>query len=141
MSAAEQDWFDEGDLVAVLTTQPLDRTLDYKAPEGGCRTGAFVEVPLGPRKVLGVVWGPGLGDFDLSKIRSIIRVLNVAPLSPDMRDFLVPYKHFNSLRSCPLAKLTILHEHHIFFSICVVSSLRFKLPSFCFEKQIIHSLL
>ncbi len=58
-------FFDEGDLVGVLTTQPLDRMLDYKAPEGGCHLGAFVEVPLGPRKVLGVVWGPGRGDFDL----------------------------------------------------------------------------
>ena len=60
-----QEYFDQGELVAVLTTQPLDRTLDYKAPEGGCFLGAFVEVPLGPRKVLGVVWGPGQGGFDL----------------------------------------------------------------------------
>jgi primosomal protein N' (replication factor Y) len=81
-------FFDEGDLVGVMTTQPLDRVLDYKAPEGGCWHGAFVEVPLGPRKVLGVVWGKGRGDFDRSKIRSVIRVLDVAPMAPDMRDFL-----------------------------------------------------
>ena len=54
-------FFDQGELVAVLTAQPLDRTLDYKAPEGGCFLGAFVEVPLGPRKVLGVVWGARAG--------------------------------------------------------------------------------
>ncbi|MGI9369760.1 MAG: primosomal protein N' [Ruegeria sp.] len=83
-----QEYFDEGELVAVLTTQPLDRTLDYKAPEGGCFLGAFVEVPLGPRKVLGVVWGPGQGDFDRSKIRSVIRVLEVAPMREEMRVFL-----------------------------------------------------
>ena len=53
------EFYHQGDLVAGLTTQPLDRTLDYKAPEGGCMAGAFVEVPLGPRKVLGVVWRPG----------------------------------------------------------------------------------
>ena len=41
--------FAPGDLVAVLTTQPLGRTLDYRAPEGGCAPGHFVEVPLGPR--------------------------------------------------------------------------------------------
>ncbi|MBY6081998.1 primosomal protein N' [Ruegeria arenilitoris] len=80
--------FDQGELVAVLTTQPLDRTLDYKAPEGGCFVGAFVEVPLGPRKVLGVVWGAGRGDFDRSKIRSVIRVLDVAPMREEMRLFL-----------------------------------------------------
>jgi len=64
--ALTSSYFDEGALIGVLTTQPLDRVLDYRAPEGGCHLGAFVEVPLGPRKVLGVVWGPGQGDYDLS---------------------------------------------------------------------------
>ncbi len=81
--------FHEGDLISVLTTQPIDRALDYKAPEGGCITGAFVEVPLGPRKVLGVVWGKGEGGYDLAKIRPVIRVLDVAPMSAEMREFLV----------------------------------------------------
>jgi primosomal protein N' (replication factor Y) (superfamily II helicase) len=84
----DPEYFDQGDLVAVLTTQPLDRLLDYKAPEGGCFRGAFVEVPLGPRKVMGVVWGPGQGDFDRSRIRSVIRVLDVAPMRDEMRVFL-----------------------------------------------------
>ncbi len=82
------DFFHEGELVGVLTTQPLDRLLDYKAPEGGCWLGAFVEVPLGPRKVLGVVWGPGQGNFDPSKIRSVNRVLEAAPMREEMRNFL-----------------------------------------------------
>lgn len=85
---SESGYFDEGQLVAVLTTQPLDRTLDYKAPEGGCFAGAFVEVPLGPRKVLGVVWGAGRGDFDRSKIRAVSRVLDVAPMRSEMQSFL-----------------------------------------------------
>ena len=84
----DPSFFDEGELVAVLTTQPLDRALDYKAPEGGCHLGAFVEVPLGPRKVLGIVWGPGKGDFDYAKVRSVLRVLNVAPMRLEMRSFL-----------------------------------------------------
>jgi primosomal protein N' (replication factor Y) len=74
--------------VGVQTTQPLDRLLDYRAPEGGCHVGAFVEVPLGPRKVLGVVWGPGRGDFDISKVRHVIRVLDAAPMREDMQEFL-----------------------------------------------------
>ncbi|MDE0985239.1 MAG: primosomal protein N' [Yoonia sp.] len=82
------EFFDEGDLVAVLTAQPIDRFLDYKAPEGGCHLGAFVEVPLGPRKVLGVVWGKGAGDFDYAKVRSVMRVLDVAPMREEMREFL-----------------------------------------------------
>jgi len=82
-------FFDEGDVVGVLTTQPLDRRLDYLAPEGGCFAGAFVEVPLGPRKVLGVVWGPGEGTFAREKLRSVIRVLDAAPMREEMREFLL----------------------------------------------------
>ena len=81
-------FFEAGALVSVLTTQPLDRALDYRAPEGGCFTGAFVEVPLGPRKVIGVVWGPGAGDFDYTKVRSVIRVLDAAPMREEMASFL-----------------------------------------------------
>ena len=81
-------YFDEGALIGVLTTQPLDRVLDYRAPEGGCHLGAVVEVPLGPRKVLGSVWGPGQGDYDISKVRSVIRVLDAAPMRDELRTFL-----------------------------------------------------
>ncbi|WP_432442758.1 primosomal protein N' [Marivivens donghaensis] len=82
------DYFEEGELVSVLTTQ-LDRMLDYKAPAGGCWTGAFVDVPLGPRKILGVVWGRGRGDFDINKCRPINRVLDVAPMRDELREFLI----------------------------------------------------
>ncbi|EAQ44215.1 primosomal protein N' [Roseobacter sp. MED193] len=91
MEAAQvsgQDFFHQGDRVAVLTAQPLDRLLDYRAPEGGCFRGAYVEVPLGPRKVLGVIWGAGSGNFDSAKLRSVIRVLDVAPMRDEMRQFL-----------------------------------------------------
>ncbi len=80
--------FGEGLLVGVWITEPLDRMLDYKAPEGGCSTGHFVEVPLGPRKVLGVVWGAGTGGYDRAKVRSVIRVLDAAPMQNEMRAFL-----------------------------------------------------
>ena len=83
-----KQFFDEGELIAVLTTQPLDRALDYKAPEGGCHLGAYVEVPLGPRKVIGVVWGAGQGDYEYSKIRSAYRVLDAAPMRSEMVSFL-----------------------------------------------------
>ncbi|MDG1102338.1 MAG: primosomal protein N' [Ascidiaceihabitans sp.] len=82
------EYFDEGALIGVLTVEPLDRMLDYKAPEGGCHLGAFVEVPLGPRKVIGVVWGAGKGDWDIKKVRAAYRVLDAAPMRLEMRDFL-----------------------------------------------------
>ncbi len=80
--------FPSGTPVAVLTAEGLDRLLDYRAPESGASPGAFVEVPLGPRRVLGVVWGPARGDFPLEKLRTIARVLDVPPMRPRMRDFL-----------------------------------------------------
>ncbi len=83
------EFFEEGALVGVLTAQPLDRLLDYKAPEGGCWLGAFVEVPLGPRKVMGVVWGAGRGDWDIAKVRQVIRVMDAAPMRGEMREFLL----------------------------------------------------
>ena len=85
---ASERVYQAGALVGVLTTEPLGRVLDYKAPEGGCGDGDFVEVPLGPRRVLGVVWGPGEGKFDPARIRPIARVLDAAPMRAEMRSFL-----------------------------------------------------
>ena len=81
-------FFRQDDLISVITTQPIERALDYRAPEGGCFDGAFVEVPLGPRKVLGVVWGSGQGGYDAAKIRPVLRVLDVAPMTSEMKLFL-----------------------------------------------------
>lgn len=78
----------EGSPVSVLTTEPIDRMLDYLAPAGGCEAGSFVEVPLGPRRVLGVVWGAGCGTFDVARLRPAGRVLDAAPMGEDLRLFL-----------------------------------------------------
>lgn len=80
--------YNEGQTVGVLTTEPLGRVLDYRAPEGGCGDGDFVEVPLGPRRVLGVVWGRGKGDWDPAKLRSVSRVLDAPPMRAELRAFL-----------------------------------------------------
>ncbi|MHA1128117.1 MAG: primosomal protein N', partial [Alphaproteobacteria bacterium] len=82
-------FYAEGALVAVLTAEPLNRFLDYKAPEGGVFEGAYVQVPLGPRKVLGVVWGAGEGRFDPAKIRAIGQIFDVAPMRAEMKEFLI----------------------------------------------------
>lgn len=89
LDMTQDGFFPQGTLVAVLTTEPLDRPLDYKSPEGGCGLGDFVQVPLGPRKVLGCVWGKGLGGFDLSKARAISNILDVAPMTDSMMTFLM----------------------------------------------------
>ena len=80
--------FHHGEPLAVLTTQPLDGPLDYRAPEGGVAMGAVVEVPLGPRRVLGVVWGEAEGDWPVEKLRAVSSVVDVPPMGAPMRAFL-----------------------------------------------------
>ena len=80
--------FAHGEPLAVLTTQPLDGPLDYRAPEGGVAMGAVVEVPLGPRRVLGVVWGEAEGDWPVEKLRAVAQVVDVPPMGAPMRAFL-----------------------------------------------------
>ena len=105
------EFFHESELVSVLTTQPIDRVLDYKAPEGGCFLGAFVEVPLGPRKVLGVVWGAGQGGYDPAKIRSVSRVLDVAPMTRALREFLIRAGEYT------LTPLSVSKAHNCVYTI------------------------
>ena len=85
---SEQRFFDAGERLAVLTAQPVGGALDYLAPEGGCWLGAFVEVPLGPRRVLGVVWGAGESGLAKARLREVVRVLDAAPMRAEMRAFL-----------------------------------------------------
>ncbi len=80
--------FAGAEVVAVVTAEGLDRVLDYLAPPEGVSTGNLVEVPLGPRRVLGCVWGPGRGDFPPEKLRPIARVLDLPPLRPGLMRFL-----------------------------------------------------
>lgn len=73
--------------IGVLTVEPVG-VLDYLAPEGGVAQGQLVLVPLGPRRVVGLVWGEGLGDFDLAKLRPVARVLDAEPFDARFLDFL-----------------------------------------------------
>ncbi|MFN3641676.1 MAG: primosomal protein N' [Gemmobacter sp.] len=79
--------FPEGARVAVLVADPPAMALDYRAPDGGCAIGDVVEVPLGPRRVMGVVWGPGDGGFEAARLRPVSRVLDVPPLAAPLRAF------------------------------------------------------
>lgn len=81
-------FFQENELVGVLTTEPINRVLDYYSPVGGCRLGDYVEVFLGPRRVLGCVWSKGIGGYEPKKTKIINRVLNIEPMQEEMKLFL-----------------------------------------------------
>ncbi|MFQ3355944.1 MAG: primosomal protein N' (replication factor Y), partial [Paracoccaceae bacterium] len=81
-------FFNVGDIISVLTSEPIDIFLDYKAPPEGCASGAYVEIPLGKRKVFGVVWGTGSNKLESNKLRSVVRVLEAPPMTIEMMAFL-----------------------------------------------------
>ena len=75
--------------VSVLIPLGLPGPYDYGVPDGlSLNVGDFVRVPLGPRKVNGVVWGPGLGDAPLAKIKPVLARLDVPPLAEELRQFI-----------------------------------------------------
>ena len=76
-----------GSTVTVLTPDMPLRPLDYLS-EAPVAPGAFVVVPLGPRQVVGVVWGPGSGGFDRARLKPVSAVLDVPPMQDGLRNFL-----------------------------------------------------
>jgi primosomal protein N' (replication factor Y) (superfamily II helicase) len=84
----EADFFPEGARVAIVTDSGLDRVLDYLAPPGGVRLGGLVAAPLGPRLVLGCVWGAAEGTVAAERLRPVAGVLPVPPLRAPLRAFL-----------------------------------------------------
>jgi primosomal protein N' (replication factor Y) len=80
--------FAAGERVAVLLPLPLQGTLDYAVAAGDTVTaGAFVEVPLGRRSVVGVVWGPGGDTLPAARLKPLLRHVDLPPLSPVVRRF------------------------------------------------------
>ena len=72
--------------VAVLLPLPLERPYDYRVAEGSMPPpGAFVRVPLGKRDVVGVVWGPATGEVGSERLRDVVEVLNLPPLTAELR--------------------------------------------------------
>lgn len=72
----------------VLMTQVIG-PLDYRLPDWmDADVGSVVVVPLGPRKMLGVIWDDGVfGDeaVDEARLRNVIEVADVPPIQPGLR--------------------------------------------------------
>ena len=73
----------------VLLPLPLSGAYDYLVPDGlDVNAGDFVEVPLGSRSVLGVVWGAAKDDVPRAKLKAIEAKLEIAPLPEVSRRFI-----------------------------------------------------
>ncbi len=101
----------------VLLTQVIG-PLDYRLPAGmNAEAGSIVVVPLGPRKLLGVVWDDGaFGDeaIEEHRLRNVLELVDVPPIAPGLRrlaDWVADYylaSHASVLRMVisPSAALT-----------------------------------
>jgi primosomal protein N' (replication factor Y) (superfamily II helicase) len=72
----------------ILLTQALG-PLDYRVPDGmDVGPGSVVIVPLGPRRMMGVVWDQGIFDgevYEEKRLRNIIEVVPIPPLRAGLR--------------------------------------------------------
>ena len=58
--------------VPVLVPMPAPKPYSYSVPDGmAVEPGSVVQVPLGPRQVIGVVWDGGEDGVDPKKLRPI----------------------------------------------------------------------
>ena len=85
-AVSQEESFAPGARVGVLLPLPLVGVYDYLVPaglalaRGALAPGDFVRVPLGSRRVVGVVWGAGGGDVAPEKLRAVAERLAVMPL-------------------------------------------------------------
>jgi primosomal protein N' (replication factor Y) (superfamily II helicase) len=72
--------------VSVLLPLPLGGAYDYALPPDMAPVpGSFVVVPLGPRRLTGVVWGPATGDVATEKLKYVIALVDAPPVAEELR--------------------------------------------------------
>jgi primosomal protein N' (replication factor Y) len=73
------------DIVAVMVGVAVEGPYSYRIPQGmAVRRGSIVAVPLGPRLIHGVVWGPPKDMVAHNRLRDIAHVFDVPPLSEEL---------------------------------------------------------
>ena len=73
------------DIVAVMVGVAVAGPYSYRVPEHMMvERGSIVAVPLGPRLILGVVWGPPKDTIAHNRLRDVAHVYDVPPLSEEL---------------------------------------------------------
>jgi len=87
---AESETSQVAQRLRVLLPLPLAGAYDYRAdPTLGLKAGDFVQVPLGRRHVVGVVWdGPASSDVPEARLKLVGRRCDVPPMPEAMRRFI-----------------------------------------------------
>ena len=78
--------------ISVLPATAVDKAYTYGLPEGETppAPGTYVQIPLGPRKILGCVWDDAPDeDVPAAKIKDVVQVFSaIPPLSEAQRRFI-----------------------------------------------------
>jgi primosomal protein N' (replication factor Y) (superfamily II helicase) len=78
-----------GSRLRVMLPLPLPAALDYLAPaDSDPEPGSFVRVPLGSRRLIGVVWEGGGEALAAPRLKQVFEVLPAPPLRPELRRFI-----------------------------------------------------
>ncbi|WEK04325.1 MAG: primosomal protein N' [Candidatus Devosia phytovorans] len=73
------------DIVAVMVGVAVEGPYSYRVPAGMVVTrGSIVSLPLGPRLIQGVVWGPPKDMVAHNRLRDIVHAYDVPPLSDEL---------------------------------------------------------
>ena len=84
-------------IASVLLPKPLPEPFDYRVPDDvEVSTGMFVEVPLGPRTLIGVVWSVRQGPAD----RPLKTLIGVLPDTPIIREPLREFVEWTARYCC-----------------------------------------
>ena len=72
----------------VIFTNPKLPVLDYRTLDENIEIGSLVEVPLGSKVVIGIVWSAGDTKFDHTRLKHIIGTVNNIKLRSEFISFL-----------------------------------------------------
>ena len=86
----EKNIFKREEIVTVLTDQPINEgLLNYLVPMDVIAVGQFVEIPIGPRLCVGVVWGGSSTNLERTRLKYITRILELPPMKSELKNFII----------------------------------------------------
>ncbi len=77
----------ERHFLSVLLPVPVDRPYTYGS-DRPLEPGSVVRVPLGPREVVGCVWPDDADSLPSAKVKDIIQIYDIPPLTPSLVEFI-----------------------------------------------------
>ena len=91
----EEKVFEPEEVVTVLIDQPINGgLLDYIVSEDPVSLGQFVEIPIGKRFFVGVIWNKRPSKIQREKLRYIRRILDIPFMTNELKNFLIEISRY-----------------------------------------------